>query len=144
MEILPEFVSISVYKKPTEDEERVLLSVKNTLPDMNFSIKKETAPSYWGGKIGYFTVRLSKNSAKRVFTKLVKEMEGLHQSWIKERLDVENSELYIRVDKQLAFLGTLKLSRGDNVIHFRFSFPGYLNITRENVKEAIREMRNSR
>lgn len=143
LDVVPTFASISVYKKPTESNEKVLKSIRNTLVGEGFNIEKETLPSWWGGTIFNYRVRLTKSSAGKVFKNLVKNLEGTYPDWIKERFDSKDQELYIRIDKQLAFIGVLKISRGDNIIHFKFSFPGYLKLTPEKLGRKIREIRKN-
>lgn len=137
----PVFAHISVHKKPTESEEKVLTSIKNLLPDIEPNIEKEVLPSYWGGGITSFSIRLNKSSARKLFKKVTRELQGKYSNWIKERLDTENHDFYIRVDKQLAFQEILKLSEGGNVIHIRFSFPGYIKLTEGKLQAIIKKIR---
>lgn len=141
---LPVFAVISIHKKPTENEKKVRTCITNVLPTQEIPLKRETLESYWGGKIVSFRARLEKNTAEDAFKKLIKDLEGLYPNWVSERFDSKDQEFYIRIDKQLAFLGRFKLSRGGNVVHFQFSFPGYLKLTPKKLKEIINAIREKK
>lgn len=143
MKNLPIFASISVHKKPTEDKKKVRTSIRNVLPDEDILLKEENLESYWGGKLVSFTARLKKSAAKNVYRRVITNLEGLYPNWISERFDSKNETLYIRIDKQLAFLGRFKLTEGGNVVHMQFSFPGYLKLTPDKLRASIQKIRKN-
>lgn len=143
MKNLPVFASISVHKKPTENKKKVRTSIRNVLSDDEIPLKEEILESYWGGELVSFTARLEKSAAKEVYKRVITKLEGLYPNWISERYDSQDKTFYIRIDKQLAFLGRFKLTEGGNVVHMQFSFPGYLRLTPGKLGESIDKIRKN-
>jgi RNA-binding protein len=121
------YISIRVFAHATEDQERVTQALRNTLPPnlANSAVFKKTNLS---GHHGNPIVLIETELAER--TKLMPALEKIGESLTsldKEKLydemerHLEKGNLYLRLDKQLAYLGELTLSSNDP-IHFKFHF----------------------
>jgi len=121
------YIDIRIFAHATEDVDRVLNAVRNILSPELIDIvafKKTNLTGHHGNPIILLETRIKeKNAAKTVFEKLSSGLSTLDKellnSEIKQRLDKGN--LYVRLDKQSAYLNELKLSSADP-IHFRIHF----------------------
>jgi len=121
-----------VFAHATEDVDKVLNAVHNTLPAEvieNVVIKRTNLTGHHGNPIILLETRIKeKNAVQAVFEKLSSALSILDKEQlsgeIKEHLDKGN--LYLRLDKQSAYLNEIKLSRADPIhlcIHFQKSNP---------------------
>jgi len=126
------YIDIRVFAHATEDAEKVLTAVRNILPTELIDkvvFKKTNLKGHYGNPIALFKTRIKeRNEASRVFEKLASSLTILDKellcSEIKQHLDKGN--LYIRLDKQSAYLNKVKLYHEDPIhfrIHFRKSNP---------------------
>ena len=121
------YIDIRVFAHATEEVDKVLNAVRNILPPELIDIvafKKTNLTGHHGNPIILFETRIKeKNAAQTVFEKLSLGLSTLDKellnSEIKQHLDKGN--LYVRFDKQSAYLNELKLSSTDS-IHFRIHF----------------------
>jgi len=121
------YIDIRVFAHATEDADKVLNVVRNVLPtelmDM-VTFKKNNLTGHHGNPIILFEARIKeRNAVQAVFEKLSSGLSTLDKellnSEIKQHLDRGN--LYIRLDKQSAYLNEIKLCSTDP-IHFRIHF----------------------
>jgi RNA binding exosome subunit len=126
------YIDIRVFAHATEDTEKVLTAVRNVLPtDLVDKVvfKKTSLTGHYRNPLILFETRVKeKDAVKAVFEKLASGLGSLDKELlnneIKQRLDKGN--LYIRLDKQSAFLNELKLCSRDPIrfrIHFKKSNP---------------------
>lgn len=121
------YIDIRVFAHATEDTEKVLSAVRNTLPTElvdKIVFKKTSLTGYYRNPIMFFETKIKERDAvKTVFEKLASGLSSLDKELlnneIKQHLDKGN--LYIRLDKQSAYLNELKLCSTDPV-HFRIHF----------------------
>ena len=121
------YIDIRVFAHATEEVDKVLNAVRNILSPELIGIvafKKTNLTGHHGNPIILFETRIKeKNAAQTVFEKLSLGLSTLDKellnSEIKQHLDKGN--LYVRLDKQSAYLNELKLSSVDS-IHFRIHF----------------------
>lgn len=121
------YIDIRVFAHATEDLDKVLAAVRNILPQeivdtINFT--KTNLSGHHGNTIILFETRITDKSAvQKVFEKLASGLSTLDKvqlsSEIMQHLDKGN--LYIRIDKQSAYLNEFKLSMEDP-IHLRIHF----------------------
>jgi len=74
------------------------------------------------------------DQASESLTWVLSNMPPEDRTFLAGRLDLhldEKSRVYIRLDKQEAFLGRIKLSYGNDVIRVRFTFKGAKNEVKE-------------
>jgi len=134
--ILIAYIDIRVFAHATEDIDKVLDAVRNTLPkELTDTVvfEKSNLTGHHGNPIILLEARLKeKNLVQAVFEKLSSSLSSLDKellnSEIKQHFDKGN--LYIRLDKQSAYLNEIKLSQTDP-IHFRIHFK------KHNLEEVI-------
>jgi len=142
-------VEISTFSHATEDEERVENAITNLLPEENRDLwlTRKTLKGYHGDPITIVTGKIrTKKGATGVLRRVVQELSSLDQQRIldelEERLD-EGGNLYIRLDKQKAYLGKVRLLETDPVkMKFRLRLPhgkDRVEYVREVINAIIKE-----
>jgi len=125
--VLIAYIDVRVFAHATEDLDKVVKAVYNILPTEladEIVFKKTNLKGYYRNPIILLETRIKKrDAAKTVFGKLASGLSSLDKELlnneIKQRLNKGN--LFIRLDKQSAYLNKLKL-RSDDPIHFRIHF----------------------
>jgi RNA binding exosome subunit len=120
-------IDIRVFAHATEDPDRVLNAVRNTLPPRvieTVTFKKTGLTGHYGNSIVLFEVRVKETDAvQAIVERLSSGLSILDKetlsSEISQHLDKVN--LYIRLDKQSAYANKLRLKSTDP-IHFRIHF----------------------
>lgn len=121
------YIDIRAFAHATEDQEKVLKAMHNTLPAElidKIVFKRKRLTGHHGNPIILFETKVKgKDVVKAVFEKLSSHLESLDKELlaneIKRHLDRGN--LYIRLDKQSAFLNELRIGSVDS-IHLRIHF----------------------
>lgn len=142
-------VEVSAFSHATEDEDKVEKAMKNLLPEENRDLwlTRKTLKGYHGDPITIVTGKVRTNKgATGVLKRVVQELSSLDQQRLldelEERLD-EGGNLYIRLDKQNAYLGKVRLLETDPVkMKFRLRLPhgkDRAEYVREIVNAIIRE-----
>jgi len=142
-------VEVSAFSHATEDEDKVEKAMKNLLPEENRDLwlTRKTLKGYHGDPITIVTGKIRTNKgATGVLRRVVQELSSLDQQRLldelEERLD-EGGNLYIRLDKQNAYLGKVRLLETDPVkMKFRLRIPhgkDRAEYVREIVNAIIRE-----
>ena len=135
------YMDIRVFAHATEDPEKVQAAVRNLLPDelaQTLVFEKTSLTGHYGNPIILFTAKLT--DKKTLPAALEKIGSGLNSIDKEElcrdlKLHLEKGNLYLRFDKQSAFLGTLKFSQNDPV-HFKIHFK---NKTSAEIEDVCRE-----
>ena len=121
------YIDIRVFAHATEESEKVMAAVRNTLPAESadtVTFKETALTGHHGNSITLFETRIKNRKVAQAF--LEKLASGLTLA-DKETLGneivqhLENGNLYIRLGKQSAYLGELRLSSTDP-IHLRMHF----------------------
>ena len=122
------YVDIRVFAHATEDPQKVQCAVRNLMPDeLAQTILFETAnlTGHHGNPIILFTSRLTD---KKLLAKALERIGGGLNSLDKEqlytdwKLHLDKGNLYLRFDKQSAFVGAFKFAQNDPIhvkIHFK-------------------------
>jgi RNA-binding protein len=122
------YIDIRVFAHATENVEKVLTAVRNLLPtDLaeTARFEKSSLTGHYGNSITLFTTQLTD---KKLLPVLLEKMGSSLNALDKEELNnniklhVEKHNLYLRFDKQSAFLGSLKFAQTDPIhlkIHFK-------------------------
>jgi len=122
------YIDVRAFAHTTEDQEKVMKAINNTLPAELIDkvvFKKTRLTGHHGNPIILFETRVKERDVvKAVFEKLSSGLASLDKvllnNEIKQHLDRGN--LYIRLDKQSAFLNKLKICSIDPIhlrVHFR-------------------------
>ena len=121
------YVDIRFCAHATEDVDKVVMAVQNVLPsdhieDVTFN--RSNLEGHYGNPITFFEARIKDKETVRA---LVENLSANLSSLDKEELGrtmnrcVEKGSLYIRLDKQAALQGKIKLVTSDP-IHMRIRF----------------------
>jgi len=135
------YIDIRVFAHATEDPAKVQTAVRNLLPEelaQTLVFEKTDCTGHHGNSIILFTVKLTnKKLLPAAVEKIGRELSALD----KEELDcdiklhLEKSNLYLRFDKQSAFLGALRFAKHDP-IHLKIHFK---NKTAQEITDFIKQ-----
>ncbi len=122
------YIDIRVFAHATEDPAKVQTAVRNLLPEQlaqTFVFKKTDCTGHYGNSITLFTSKLTdKKLMPSAVEKIGKALSALDKEELERdiKLHLEKGNLYLRFDKQSAFLGSLRFSSHDPIhlkIHFK-------------------------
>ncbi|MBS7632183.1 hypothetical protein KEJ15_00955 [Candidatus Bathyarchaeota archaeon] len=122
------YIDIRVFAHATEDHEKVLTAVRNLLPlEFLETIEFRTAnlTGYHGNPIVLYSARLKdKNAVQKVFEKIASSIGILDKELLSNEIaqHVDSGNLYLRLDKQSAYLNKLRFHQTDPIhlkIHFK-------------------------
>jgi RNA binding exosome subunit len=135
------YVDIRVFAHATEDLEKVSTAVRNTLPQEigeNTVLLKTTLTGHHGNPITLFQTKITdKKALPLILEKIATSLSSLDKETLNSemKLHLEKHNLYLRFDKQAAYVGELKFSSNDP-IHFKIHFK---NKTSEEITAICRE-----
>lgn len=117
-------LELSTFVHATEDEERVLQAVSNVLPErmrgsLEVYLSKNVVLGYHGNAITVMKFFVDEEvEAQEAFEYIVRRMEESDFNYFLDSLEdrFEHGRIYLRVDKQEAYLGNIRISEGDDVI----------------------------
>jgi len=121
------YIDIRVFAHATEDIDKVLNAVRNLFPSELIDMivfKRTNLTGYYGNPIILLEARIKeKGMAQAVFEKLSLSLSILDKEMLNNEImqHLDRGNLYIRLDKQSAYLNELKFSLADP-IHFRIHF----------------------
>ena len=122
------YMDIRVFAHATEDPTKVQTAVRNLFPaDLaeTFVFQGTNLTGHHGNPIILFTAKLTdKKLLPKALEKIGKDLGVLDKEELNRdiKLHLEKGNLYLRFDKQSAFLGALKFSQNDPIhmkIHFK-------------------------
>lgn len=120
-------IDIRVFAHATEDEEKVLAALRNTLPQQaseNIALKRTSLTGHHGNPIILFEAKIKdKNHIRAFFENLAYKLGNLDKEILSSEIEhhIDKGCLYIRLDKQSAYLNEIRLATTDP-IHFRIHF----------------------
>ena len=135
------YIDIRVFAHATEDPAKVQTAVRNLLPEelaQTLVFEKTSCTGHHGNSIILFTSKLTdKKLLPATLEKFGSNLNALDKEELNHdiKLHLEKSNLYLRFDKQSAFLGSLKFSQNDP-IHLKIHFK---NKTAEEIKEISKQ-----
>ena len=121
------YIDVRFCAHATEDVDKVVMAVQNVLPSdhiEDITFNRYNLEGHYGNPITFFDARIKDKETVRA---LVENLSANLSSLDKEELGrtihrcVEKGSLYIRLDKQAAFQGKIKLVTSDP-IHIRMRF----------------------
>ncbi|MGO8806033.1 MAG: RNA-binding domain-containing protein [Candidatus Bathyarchaeia archaeon] len=122
------YMDIRVFAHATEDPQKVQCAIKNLMPDELAQIilfETTNLTGHHGNSITLFTTKLED---KKLLPKMLEKIGTGLSSLDKEqlctnlKLHLEKGNLYLRFDKQSAFMGAFKFTQNDPIhvkIHFK-------------------------
>jgi RNA binding exosome subunit len=135
------YIDIRVFAHATEDPAKVQTAVRNLLPEelaQTFIFEKISCTGHHGNPIILFTAKLTdKKLLPTALQKIGKGLGSLDKEELERdiKLHLEKGNLYLRFDKQSAFLSALKFSQNDP-IHIKIHFK---NKTAQEITEFSRQ-----
>jgi RNA binding exosome subunit len=126
------YVDIRVFAHATEHPDKVLSAVRNLLTtDQAETVKFEATilTGHHGNPITLFTAKLlDKKTLTALLEKIGANLNALDKETLEAniKLHLEKSNLYLRFDKQSAYLGNFKFTQNDPIhlkIHFKNKTP---------------------
>jgi RNA binding exosome subunit len=121
------YIDLRVFAHATEDPERVLFAVRNVLPSESVDslvFKRSSLTGHHGNPIVLFEARVKeRRSVQTVFAKLCSGLGLMDKQALADEITrhLDRGNLYLRLDKQSAFLGELRLGSVD-LVHVRVHF----------------------
>jgi RNA-binding protein len=122
------YIDIRVFAHATEDQLKVETATKNLFPislQETLIFQKTTLTGHHSNPILLFTAKLTERKLLPLaLEKLGASISALDKEQLNQDIDlrIEKGNLYLRFDKQAAFLGSPKLSQNDPIhlkIHFK-------------------------
>lgn len=136
------YIEIRVFAHATEDAEKVLAAVRNTLLEElgeSLVFKRTALAGHHGNPIVLFEAKLEdRQLLPLAMQRIGSRLTSLDKQTLDDelKLHLEKGNLYLRFDKQQAFLGELRFSSNDP-IHFKVHFK---NKTAEEIVAICREL----
>jgi RNA binding exosome subunit len=135
------YVDLRVFAHATEDAEKVLTALRNLLPmDLAETVQfeKNSLTGHHGNSITLFTAQLTeKKLLPVILEKIGQNINTLDKEDLNNKLPlhIEKTNLYLRFDKQAAFLSKIKFTQ-DDPIHFKIHFK---NKSHEEILAILKE-----
>lgn len=135
------YLDVRAFAHATEDPDRVLTALRSIIPTElvdSVVFEKSSLTGHHGNLITLFEARIKeKEVAQSVFERLSSGLRILDKQLLCDEIDqhLESGNLYLRLDKQSAYLNELRLATTDP-IHFRIHFKKH---RREEVMEICRK-----
>jgi RNA binding exosome subunit len=135
------YVDLRVFAYATEDPGKVLTALHNLLPvDLPETVQfeKNSLTGHHGNSIILFTTQLTdKKLLPTLLEKIGQNINAIDKDNLNNNLSlhIEKTNLYLRFDKQAAFLGKIKFAQ-DDPIHFKIHFK---NKSYEEILELLKK-----
>jgi RNA binding exosome subunit len=139
-------VRITTFIQATEDEDKVLDAIATFIPeeidddDVYFDVNE--TKGYFGNPIKVVNAEIKRSRAVRAFLKNLKELLSEEdRRYILEHLDEkvdEEGTLYLRFNKQKAYLSEVELDEGADVVQVRIKVKAF-PMRKEAVVKDVRE-----
>ncbi len=135
---------IEVFSHATEDINKVKKAILTLIPSElrdNVELAITKVKGYYGNEINIINVDLSKKAKyvlKHILCSLTTTERSIITATIDTRVDSKLSHLFLRVSKQDAYLGQIRLMEGSDVIKIVATIVGLRSI--EELREFIEEL----
>jgi len=120
------YVEIRFFSHATEDPNKVLEAAQNVLPAEyldEIEFKKSSLKGHYGNPILLFEAKIRRKAAEALLERVSSGLSELDKEVLTREIErhLSGSSLFLRLDKQAAYYGELKLCSADP-IHLRFRF----------------------
>ncbi|KYH39567.1 MAG: hypothetical protein AYL33_007940 [Candidatus Bathyarchaeota archaeon B63] len=123
-------IEVSLFAHATEDPQKVESAFRNILPSSRrdeVTLRKRVLKGEYGNPIVYYKAKITKMEiAEAILRKMACNLSTLDKEMLEGDLErrVEKGSLYIRLDKQAAYLGKFRLCNSDPIhLKVRFKTP---------------------
>jgi len=121
------YIDIRFFIHATEDLDKVVEAVQRVLPSEyidDIVFKRDNLLGHYGNPITLFETKIKKRETIRAFVEhLSSSLDKLDKETLRREINLhmEKGNLYVRLDKQAAFQGELKLCTADPIrVRIRF------------------------
>ena len=115
------YIDIKFFAHATEDLEKVMEAVKHILPANRveeIDFRKNGLKGHHGNPIVFFQAKIEgKDLVKAVIDSIFSRLSELDKEMLRKeiKMHVEKGSLYLRLDKQAAFQGVVKIGVADSI-----------------------------
>ncbi|SEH14600.1 hypothetical protein SAMN04487967_1679 [Natronorubrum sediminis] len=136
------YVDIRTFCYATEDEKRVDEALRTFLPE-EFEIQRAESEGHYGDRILVLSARLERADDVRHALSRLADLESFETliDELDERV-TDNTELFLRLDKQAAFEGDVRLGDGITVRAKVEAYPAKKAQAVENAEEVLERLRD--
>ncbi len=139
-------IRLNTFVHATEDEDKVLEAIKTFIPDgiddEDILFRVDETTGFFGNPIKVINVEIKRSKAVKMFLKHFKEiLDENAKEYILKNLDEkvdEEGTLYVRFNKQKAYLGNVEIDEGADVIQLKIKVKAF-PMRKETVVKAVRE-----
>jgi len=138
---LVNYIDLRAFAHATEDTEKVLSALHKLLPtelSETVQFEKNNLTGHHENSITLFTTQLTeKKHLPTLLEKIGQNINAIDKDALNNNLQlhIDKTNLYLRFDKQAAFLGKIKFTQNDP-IHFKIHFK---NKTHEEIIEILKK-----
>jgi len=136
-------LEIETFAHATEDREKVLKAIFNLIPEnirdhLKDNILYVNLQGHHGNPITLYRLKVEGDQAQEIARNIFSKMESFDSKLLISSLEDRSDKrsLYLRLDKQCAYLGLFKLLQGDDVIKIRVCFLPHIRGI-EKIKQAL-------
>jgi len=133
-------IEARAYTRATEVQERVTSSVQSVFPEnlrQKLVMSRSKAEGQAGDSIQVITAILEgQENCEPVIDYVFEQMDSQSRRAVERSLDIRLDDdciFFLRIDKQAAFLGSIKIAGESDLISARFHFKHYPRCKREEV-----------
>lgn len=133
-------ISYRVFVYGTENEEKVREAVKTLFPNSHPQV--EATEGYFKNPVLILRDKIGKKRETKDFIKILQNLDSSTKKRILNELDIkmdEKGNLFLRFDKQRAYLGDLKIIEHGDAIHVKIKIAAY-PAKKEKAMELAREI----
>ncbi|MEN6291529.1 MAG: RNA-binding protein [Methanobacterium sp.] len=133
-------ISYRVFVYGTENEEKVKGAVQTLFP--NSHPQTDTTEGYFKNPVLILHDKISKNREIKNFIHILEEIDESSKKQLRSELENkmdERGNLFLRFDKQRAYLGDLKIIKHGDAIHVKINIAAY-PAKKEKAMEVARDI----
>ena len=133
-------ISYRVFVYGTENEEKVKEAVKTLFP--NSHPQTDTTEGYFKNPVLILHDKITKNREIKEFVEILKQIDAASKKRLRSELENkmdERGNLFLRFDKQRAYLGDLKIIEHGDAIHVKINVAAY-PAKKENAIEVAKDI----
>jgi len=139
-------ISVTIFSYVTEENDRVVQALRNTLPHelRTESLIKIPSNSQFGDPLVIYSFETDETTeidaiATYLGNSLTEKSKAYLSRHLSRKLDLENRSVYFRLDKYKAYQDELFITEGSDVIQVEIAYNAYTQAqnTEENVREFL-------
>ncbi len=133
-------ISYRVFVYGTENDEKVKEAVKTLFP--NSHPQTDTTEGYFKNPVLILHDKITKNREIKEFVEILKQIDAASKRRLRSELENkmdERGNLFLRFDKQRAYLGDLKIIEHGDAIHVKINVAAY-PAKKENAIEVAKDI----